>query len=210
MKRSTTWRTPWGVHWLGLLGDPEVAPTWQPARTRRNEPLAMISARRLPIAETTRHRAIPLRGESSPRTLWSPGFTHALNAEYGHSLADMSSVGRPSADPDNLEDDHRTRLLTIDLKRVAAWSVNTDLGRQVCPSTLGRDLPLQTTSGMSLNPNPIRFEPSLRPSICLPRIRTCPLISGFAIQRTFEDAQPFLDWDWLYLRAPPCISPINA
>src|SRR6202011_504887 len=69
MKRSTTWRTPWGVHWLTLLGDPEVAPTWQPARTRRNEPLATISATRS--------------------------------------------------------------------------SVNTDLGRQVCPSTLGRNLPLQ-------------------------------------------------------------------
>src|SRR3989475_3601193 len=61
----------------------------------------------------------------------------------------------------------------------------------------------RATSGTSLTPKPIKFEPSVRLSICLPRIRTRPLTAGFAIQRIFEDAQPFWYWDWLYLRAPP-------
>src|ERR1700693_3218634 len=82
MKRSTTPWAPWAVHRFGVPADPEVAPgTWQPARRRRNEPLAMISARGLTLAGTTRDRAIPLRGESGPRTLWRPARTHALNAE---------------------------------------------------------------------------------------------------------------------------------
>jgi hypothetical protein len=41
------------------------------------------------------------------------------------------------------QDDYFTSALSVDLVRVAAGRANANIGRQVSPSRLGRDLPMQ-------------------------------------------------------------------